>query len=676
MTDLLHVLGRLAASSMVCACAAAAVQAQSDETQAPELLDLTELDLEDLMSIEIHDVYGASKRSQSTLDAPSSVSIVTAEEIRSRGYRTLDEVLRSLGGVYSTFDRSYRHSGFRGFFVPGDYNSRVLLTVDGHRVNDNIYGSASIGVESPIDIDTVERVEFIRGPGSALYGSNAVFGVINVVTRDGSADGGLTALAGAGSRRSYEARVAHDGVSSDGWAHHVALRGFDSAGARLMCDEYASSPTGGVTRDTDRESMFGVFADFARDGVQLQAAFARREKGVPTAQYFTNFDDPDNVIIDAQGYVDLSYSATLGEVHELLARVYYDDYAYDGVYVYDDTAQSGVPDLEYHDDVHGRRVGFEAHDAFLWSDCNRLTLGVETRWNIDQDQRYSDEFTTLSTSEKSSLDWGAFAQNEFALGAATTLTLGLRLDGSEGFDAAWSPRAAAVHRLDDATALKLLAGGAYRAPNSYELDYSDGSTTKANPDLDPERITTFELVAERYFTDRARASIALYRNEVDDLISQRIDPNDGLYVFENVDNVRAQGVELQGELVVADGTRIALSHAIQDVENTDTGERPINSPRRVTQARLETALFDDAFTAAIEVIALGPRTTVAGDESDAYAVTNAYLRSRGVLDGIDIELGLYNVFDEQYTDPASEDYLQDQIEQDGFTFMLRLRATL
>ena len=71
----------------------------------------------------------------------------------------------------------------RGFSRPGDFNSRILLQIDGHRLNDNIFDTAAIGTEFPLDIDLIDRIEFMRGPGSSLYGSNAFFGVINIITR-------------------------------------------------------------------------------------------------------------------------------------------------------------------------------------------------------------------------------------------------------------------------------------------------------------------------------------------------------------------------------------------------------------------------------------------------------------------------------------------------------------
>src|SRR6186713_2519022 len=161
------------------------------EAQQP----LPELSLEELMRLDTGRVFGASERLQPVTEAPASVSFITAEEIARYGYRTLADILRGVRGMYVTDDRNFSLIGTRGFAKPGDYNSRVLLLVNGHRVNDNIFGQAEIGAEFGIDPALFERVEVIRGPASSLYGDSAFFAVVNVITRTGaSLNGGTLTL--------------------------------------------------------------------------------------------------------------------------------------------------------------------------------------------------------------------------------------------------------------------------------------------------------------------------------------------------------------------------------------------------------------------------------------------------------------------------------------------------
>src|SRR5579864_3852127 len=142
--------------------------------------DLAEASLEELTNIQ---VYSASKHMQSASDAPASVTVITADEIQKYGYRNLADILRSVPGFYVTYDRDYTFVGVRGFGRLGDWNSRILVLIDGHRINNNVLGQALLGNEFLVDVDLIERVEIVRGPSSSLYGANAFFAVINVITR-------------------------------------------------------------------------------------------------------------------------------------------------------------------------------------------------------------------------------------------------------------------------------------------------------------------------------------------------------------------------------------------------------------------------------------------------------------------------------------------------------------
>ena len=174
---------------------------------------MADLPLEQLMQLQ---VTTASRYAQTALEAPATVSVVTADDIRLFGYRNLSEVLGSMRGLHVSHDRTYHYLGTRRFATPGDYITRVLLLVNGVRFNDNLYDQATIGTDFPIDLDLVDRVEFVPGPGSAVYGANAFFGVINVITRNGRQLAGPQVSAEAGSHGSAKLRFSLGTVDPTG----------------------------------------------------------------------------------------------------------------------------------------------------------------------------------------------------------------------------------------------------------------------------------------------------------------------------------------------------------------------------------------------------------------------------------------------------------------------------
>lgn len=159
---------------------------------------------EELMNAKIST---ATKYEKNISDIPASVTIITFDDIQKYGYSNLAEALNSVSGFYLSYDRNYHYLGTRGFSRPSDYNNRIKLMVDGVSLNDNYYGAIGLVDDFIIDFETVERIEIIKGPGSALYGTGAMFAVINVITKKVDILEGLQITGHAGTASDYRSSL-------------------------------------------------------------------------------------------------------------------------------------------------------------------------------------------------------------------------------------------------------------------------------------------------------------------------------------------------------------------------------------------------------------------------------------------------------------------------------------
>ncbi|MCK7581237.1 MAG: TonB-dependent receptor plug domain-containing protein [Chromatiales bacterium] len=232
----------------------------------------------------------------------------------------------------------------RGFGRLGDFDSRLLVLLDGYRTNDVIYDSGFVGTEALIDLDLVERIEIVRGPSSSVYGSNAVFGVVNVVTRSAASVGGVELAAGASSYRTGYGRASFGRQMENGAGLLLSVSGLNSDGPSLCVADFATPDNpGGCTRDTDFDYSERFFGKFTYGGLSLTAAASRRDKGIPVPYGGAVFDDPNGKQTDSQAFFNGEYRHAFSAQTELTARLFYGDYAGAGRLNFPDAA--GLPVL-------------------------------------------------------------------------------------------------------------------------------------------------------------------------------------------------------------------------------------------------------------------------------------------------------------------------------------------
>src|ERR1035437_1145961 len=548
--------------------------------QAQPGQDVMSLNIEDLARVK---VYSASRHEEEVRNAPASVSVITAEEIQRYGWRTLGEALGSLRGFYTAYDRNYPYLGVRGFLRPGDYNSRILLLIDGHRLNDNVYGDAEIGTEFPVDLDLIDHIEVVRGPGSSLRGTNAVFGVISIITRHPAARSAVETAGDISSFLGRTGRITAQATRGN-WSGLLSGTLYESAGqSRLFFPEFASPATnGGFADNLDGDRYAHIFSDLQYGNLRVEGLYSSRRKIIPTAPYETNFDDPGTRTIDNYMYVDADYKHSLSSKTDLDVRAVYDHYSYNGTYAYGGTNSVG------------RYMNFDSAvsdwsgvDATLDHQMgpHHFTVGADYEYSFGVNQKscYAGQPPVLND-HRTPWQGAIYGEAEFKLGHNFTLRGGGRFDYFDAYGGALSPRAALVYAPNARTALKYIYGRAFRAPNAYESYYQDGLTTERplHP-LQKENLQSHGLVFERDLKPWIGLTVDGYYNNLDHLIDWVTDPANGMTHSVNVGQDRGRGLEFEVHARRASGLEARASYALADAYDQINLQRPNNSPLQQAQ---------------------------------------------------------------------------------------------
>jgi outer membrane receptor for ferrienterochelin and colicins len=676
--------------------------------------EIEQLSLDDLLNLT---VTAVSRREERVFQAPATVTVITRRQFEEHAYRNVAEALRSVPGLFVSWGRDYYYTGVRGVAFPRDVDSHLLVLLDGHTLNNPWSGASNTGEVMTLPVDAIERVEVIRGPSSSIYGSNAFFAVVNIVSRrpaEGEGAGGLggrvswssvdtNRAALAAQRRIGDVEISLFGVGLGGSGPSVQ---FDDM-TRPRNNSPAPTPTGGATSGTDYERGANAGGQISWRGLTLQAQWNDRQKGLPSAPAGAIFDDPYNSKKDGHAFAELRYRLELGEAQAVTARAYYDRFR-SREYLRRDPSD-WEPDRWLTEDPHtvsegnDDTMGAELRGELTLFESNTLIVGFEAQQHEITQPTYELDLASLEPVPESLAggrknaageiepigytDLALYLQDEWRPLDELKLVAGLRIDHNslfhQGLDAAakeLAPRVAAIWSPRDDASVKLMYGEAFRDPSVFESFYDDGASVCGNPDLHRERQRTLELAGGFEINKGLTAQASLFYMRISDLLSkQPIDPcyeGSGPRVqFVNAADLEVTGGEASLDLRQGDVAAFA-SITVAQVEQAGGAQSIPNSPSIVVSAGASTRLYSDWLSASGRAQYISERlnwTLDAERPEAAHLRVDVSLVARRQPDGLFGALTATNLLNASYRDPvSSNETIAEAIPQDGIALLIEV----
>ncbi len=607
-------------------------------------------------------VVGAAKREQSLGNVASAVTVISADRIRRFGYRTIGEAVAAVAGAYLVDNRLNYAIGIRGLQVPGDFNTRVLVLVDGASINEVWGAFAGVGFDAIVSIDEVSRIEVIRGPVSSVYGTNAFFGIINIVTR------------GAGESSRLWGRTGVHGIQGTVSAAGFAVGGIDKQlrGAVSLMDRFGESSLaldGGDTQaDADGSRAFtaGVVGSYNGTFGQLRTSRFNRQSPFGPYDVFTGLGGTPYDQVNRHLLVEGGHTRALGTRASIAGR------GYTNLYKFSDKAPPADPVLEAALESTGTSQTFGGELRGRYEIVVPDKLGVTAGAELSHNRTRSTAFETTmpdvliaNTPKKFTLA-GLYTELDGQPLPWLGFTGGLRADIHSQLQDNLSPRAALFFSKPEKYGAKLLYAEGFRNPSGFEAFFEDGSDFKADPDLlKAETIRSFEVVAWAKSAGLSTRLSAFYW-DARDIIEAREAPDEpGIQQHQNTTRYVSRGLEAEASYRNSKGWYGFAGGALSQVGTDTMGQLVFggvtNAPLFTAGAGVSTPRLGNVAHVGLEGTLIGNRSTrpavdgTPSPDAPTWLGFNLTVYAPGIR-GFDITAGVRNLRGKRDQLPAPPDY--------------------
>ncbi len=570
-------------------------------------------------------------------DAPGSIEVITSQEIEDMGAQTVAEALEKATGliVTGTTGRVRRPS------IRGTGNKHTLVLIDGRRLS---MGYKDFLDVNQISVDMIERIEVVRGPSSALYGSDAIGGVVNIITKAPPRELAM------GATFQYGISTYGEGEEPLGRAYvgdTLGRFGFLLAGGYRGKNEWDRD---GVTPDDgdDEElgSIAGRFSFDLDDNHTLLAGFEYSDMDRKGLRFFQNLDR-ERIAEDKRHSYFLQYNARPNPVFNLMLRAYHSEHEND--IEFSPTAKVSAEENAERklDQVEGRFTG-------IFFDKHVLTVGSEFRKESREDITGRDDDVD---------NFSIYLQDEYQVFNSLYLVFGVRFDEHSEFGSEWTPRASLIYNIFDNLRIKTSYGTGFRAPSISELFVTSYRKRgkwiyEPNSDLDPEKSESYEIGIEGEYK-KFWGRITGFRNEIEDLIEAVYYKSTGkgkkkkdYYRYQNIAEATMEGVELESGLNLPLNFAISGNLTYLKTEDKETGKDLEGQPDYKGHLKLGYQYPEFGLRANIRMDYIGERYYADGTEDD-YTLFHCYL-SKEFSRHLKLFAGVNNIFDKRvvYVDPT------------------------
>ncbi|MBD1582952.1 TonB-dependent receptor plug domain-containing protein [Pseudoalteromonas sp. S16_S37] len=608
-------------------------------------------DLEDLLDQQLNQlptntqVSAASRIERSSSDSMAVTHVITDKDIRQFNLQSLADILALFVGTTTRDDTSFTYLSARGIGRPGDFNSRFLFLLDGTRMNENLLDAGLLGYENFVDVGLIERVEYSPGASAALYGNNALLGVINIVTKTTSKLGDVNIAASTTNDGAKHARVTtgfRSASGSDSWLS-LSKTQLDSIAYPVL----QVPPELIKWQHLNNEESTRIMFSHQTGNLQFQAAGSKRARNFPDGfslfknnipelekiqndAYFLALTFDDKISNDIEAYFHMS---THGNDYERDAPLTFPD----GNIIFERTLNSG------------RWSNIDGQLVFLGLDAHELMVGFD--FQKDHRQEFSSiasipsEFDLYHKSNESR--YGLYIQDLWRLSPELKFQWALRHDNSDFSTARWSPSFTLKYQFADSHNLLIRHSRAFRVTNFLERN---ANSVFDIPAPDNETLKYSEVSLVQRWSSSFSSFATIYQSNIKNLIHRDI-----YYpTYFNTPPIKSRGLEFGVDKRWHNGMSLVANMAFQRSElngGFDIG----NSPKFIGQLRFSVPLGKSGFLLSLHSHAVSKRESF-GYTLPKFSSHDASLSWQST-NKLSIALGVRNITDEEVLDITGDGFI-------------------